>query len=53
LSSIAYQFYENPALWRPIAIANGIDDPRQIAVGQQLLIPRLPFTDPESGEVMR
>ena len=40
-----------PATWRPIAILNGIDDPRSLAVGRQLLVPQLPFRDPETGEV--
>lgn len=53
LSGIAGKLYENPQMWRPIAIANGISDPRSIAVGQPLRIPSLPFIDPESGEVMR
>lgn len=53
LSSIAAAVYENPLLWRPIAIHNQIDDPRSLAVGQQLLVPQLPFRDPESGEVMQ
>lgn len=51
LSGIAARFYENPTLWRPIAIANGIDDPRRLAVGLELRVPALPFRDPESGEV--
>ena len=51
LSSIAASLYEDPKLWRPIAIANNINDPRQITVGQQLHVPALPFTDPASGEV--
>jgi nucleoid-associated protein YgaU len=53
LSGIAGRYYENPRMWRPIAIVNKIDDPRSILVGQLLRIPSLPFTDPESGEVMR
>jgi hypothetical protein len=53
LSQIAGKFYENAQLWRPIAIANGIDNPRALRTGQQLRIPNLPFTDPQSGEVMR
>lgn len=53
LSRIAVRYYENASLWRPIAIANGIDDPRSIEPGQQLHVPSLPFTDPASGEVMR
>ena len=53
LTAIAFRFYENPALWRPIAIANGIDDPRRIEPGQDLRVPSLPFTDPVTGEVTR
>jgi len=52
LSSIAAAVYQDPELWRPIAINNDIDDPRQLAVGTQLLIPQLPFRDPQTGEVM-
>jgi LysM repeat protein len=52
LSGIATIMYENPLMWRPIAIANDIDDPRFIITGQSLRIPPLPFTDPQSGEVM-
>ncbi len=44
--------YKNARLWRPIALRNGVDDPRRLVVGQRLLIPRLPFRDPETGEVM-
>jgi len=51
LSGIAMRYYSDPSLWRPIAIANDIDDPRRIAPGQQLQVPSLPFTDPESGSV--
>jgi nucleoid-associated protein YgaU len=50
LSGVAGRYYENAQLWRPIAIANGLDDPREIRVGQALRIPFLPFTDPASGE---
>lgn len=53
LSSIAAQVYENPQLWRPIAIANGVDDPRVLPIGLELLVPQLPFRDPETGEVMQ
>ena len=53
LSGIAVRFYEDPSLWRPIAIANGIDDPRALEPGQELHVPSLPFTDPDSGEVTR
>ena len=51
LAGIAVRFYDNAALWRPIAVANGIDEPRGIVPGQELHVPALPFTDPESGEV--
>ncbi|MFO7680575.1 MAG: LysM peptidoglycan-binding domain-containing protein [Chloroflexota bacterium] len=53
LSSIAQKVYQNPAMWRPIAINNNLDHPDQIKVGQELLIPQLPFRDPETGEVMQ
>ena len=53
LSSIANDVYRDARLWRPIAIANEIDEPRALAVGTQLLVPQLPFRDPETGEVMR
>lgn len=45
LSSIAAEEYNDPALWRPIAEANGIDNPRKIAPGLLLAIPVL---DPAS-----
>jgi hypothetical protein len=51
LSTIAWRAYGDPGLWRPIALRNGIDDPRTLPIGQRLLVPRLPFRDPESGEV--
>jgi LysM repeat protein len=41
LASIAAAIYRDPSLWRPIAEANGIQDPRRIAPGRNLLIPRL------------
>jgi hypothetical protein len=52
LSGIAARLYEDPRLWRPIAIANDIANPRAIFTGQRLLVPPLPFTDPDTGEVM-
>lgn len=51
LPALAFRFYEDPALWRPIAAANGIDNPRDIAPGQEIRVPALPFTDPVTGEV--
>lgn len=52
LSSIAAKIYDNPQMWRPIAIVNNIDNPRAIAIGQSLRIPSLPFQNPATGEVM-
>jgi len=52
LSSIAAKLYDDPQLWRPIAVANDIDDPRSIAPGQSLSVPSLPFNDPDTGEVV-
>lgn len=52
LSSIAALTYQDAGNWRPIAINNGIDNPHELTVGQQLLIPQLPFRDPETGEVL-
>jgi contractile injection system tube protein/LysM domain-containing protein len=52
LNTIANFYYEDPEKWRPIAVANGIDDPRAIFTGQSLLIPSLPFIDPQSREVV-
>jgi len=51
LSSIANTTFGNPTLWRPIAIVNGIADVRQLEAGTHLLVPQLPFRDPETGEV--
>lgn len=53
LSGVAGEVYRNPALWRPIAIRNGLADPRRLEVGRRLQVPQLPFRDPETGEVMR
>ncbi|HTR14870.1 MAG TPA: LysM peptidoglycan-binding domain-containing protein [Roseiarcus sp.] len=41
LSSIAGEVYRDPTLWRIIAEANGLDDPRRIPVGVRLNIPKL------------
>lgn len=53
LSAIAALVYRDATLWRPIAITNGIDRPEALSVGQRLIVPQLPFRDPESGEVVR
>jgi nucleoid-associated protein YgaU len=41
LSRIAAELYEDPSLWRAIAEANGIDNPRRLTPGQVLFIPKL------------
>ena len=53
LSGIAGRFYDDPRMWRAIALENDLDDPRALTTGQTLLVPPLPFVDPESGEVLR
>jgi nucleoid-associated protein YgaU len=50
LSKIAAKLYEDPQLWRPIAIFNRIADPRSLRAGQRLRVPSMPFTDPDTGE---
>ena len=40
LSSIAYQEYHNPGMWRLIARENNIDNPLSVAPGTVLKIPR-------------
>jgi hypothetical protein len=52
LSGIAGRLYEDPSLWRHIAIVNEIENPRELTAGQSLAIPPLPFIDPETGEVL-
>ncbi|HKQ74180.1 MAG TPA: LysM peptidoglycan-binding domain-containing protein [Blastocatellia bacterium] len=41
LASIASEVYRDPALWREIAEANGLDDPRRLEIGRRLTIPKL------------
>ena len=53
LSRIAGVVYGNPALWRPIGMNNGLEDSIDLTVGQQLLVPQLPYQDPESGKVVQ
>jgi hypothetical protein len=53
LSKIAGVVYGNAALWRPIGMNNGLDDSIELVVGQQLLVPQLPYQDPETGEVVQ
>jgi nucleoid-associated protein YgaU len=40
LQSIAYAMYGDPTRWRPIAEANGIDDPLSLPRGRTLTVPR-------------
>jgi nucleoid-associated protein YgaU len=39
LASIAYHEYGDPAMWRPLAAANDIDDPIRLRVGAMLILP--------------
>lgn len=41
LSSISGDVYQDPTIWRVIADANRLDDPRKLVVGKTLTIPRL------------
>jgi nucleoid-associated protein YgaU len=41
LPSIAFDSYGDPTRWRPIAEANGIDNPLSLRRGSELTIPRL------------
>jgi nucleoid-associated protein YgaU len=49
LPLIAWREYGKPTAWRPIALRNGIDDPRTLTTGDVLVLPRLPFRDRETG----
>jgi nucleoid-associated protein YgaU len=51
LSSIAGREYGDPRLWRVIAIANRLQRARRLPPGLTLLLPRLPYRDPETGTV--
>jgi nucleoid-associated protein YgaU len=51
LSSIAAELYDDATMWRPLAIANGIDDPRSLPAGLELVVPRLPYRDPATSKV--
>lgn len=39
LALVAHQEYRNPALWRALAEANGIDDPLRVPDGRAILVP--------------
>jgi nucleoid-associated protein YgaU len=51
LSGIATKVYNDPTLWRPLAIQNQIENPRRLDAGRRIAVPRLPYRDQESGEV--
>lgn len=51
LSAIAARTYDDATMWRPLARRNGIVNPRVLPVGLRLIVPRLPYRDPETGEV--
>jgi nucleoid-associated protein YgaU len=51
LSSIAGAEYGDPRLWRVMAVANQLQYARNLAPGAKLLLPSLPYRDPESGKV--
>jgi LysM repeat protein len=53
IASIAYQYYSDATKWRPIAVFNGIDSPRDLVAGQPLTIPSLPYIDQATGEVIQ
>ena len=53
LSALAGRYYADPALWRPIALSNALDNPRDLRPGQLLRVPPLPFLDPDTGEELR
>ena len=52
LSGIAGQLYGEPGAWRPIALASSLDDPSALYPGLELVVPSLPYTDVDSGEVV-
>jgi Contractile injection system tube protein len=39
LQSVAYREYGYPAMWRSLAVFNGIDDPLRLIAGSSILIP--------------
>jgi nucleoid-associated protein YgaU len=52
LDALASVYYGDATLWRPIAIANGVFDPSRLAGGSRLLIPSLPYRDPDTGQTV-
>jgi hypothetical protein len=53
IAGIAYKYYSDPTLWRPITISNDIDNPRELLVGRALIIPSLPYANPATGETIQ
>jgi hypothetical protein len=53
ITNIAFKYYSDATLWRPIAKLNRLDNPRELFAGQSLAIPSLPFKDPITGEVIQ
>ncbi|HEU4602354.1 MAG TPA: hypothetical protein VFS24_10315 [Steroidobacteraceae bacterium] len=51
LSSIAGVEYGDPRLWRVIAVANRLQRARNLNPGAKLLLPNLPYRDPDTGKV--
>lgn len=51
LAAIAAEIYHDPEKWRPIAIANQLEDVRRLQAGAELKVPSLPYRDPDSGEL--
>ena len=51
LSAIAFGAYGDSRKWRPIALANGLEDARRPAAGRALDVPALPYRDPATGRV--
>jgi nucleoid-associated protein YgaU len=49
VSAIAGRVYSDATMWRPIALRNNIADPRHLTPGTSLLIPALPYRDPNTG----
>jgi nucleoid-associated protein YgaU len=52
LSSIAASEYGDARLWRVIAIANQLQYARDLPAGMKLLLPNLPYRDPDNGKVI-
>ena len=51
LASIAGVAYGDPRLWRVLAIANRLQKARRLTAGTPLRLPRLPFRDPDTGQI--